>query len=308
MEGEDEPWYFSLNNRRLWVLKQLREEGLLKDDKVKVRWRQPKSKAETERYTVANCSLHGSFVREKLPTESQKEEAGVCEDTVHPPAAAFARTRCTHQQRCREEAVPNHQCVVPPVFEHESYTQNVEWDHRGSLAAAKRMYEGFWDEQRSPTAAAAVWEGREDWVRLLLKLEDRCRARCLTDGWDSNSLFAGEEPKIQFIRTHGSAECRVCGADNGTGTYYWPARPTAANANAETEVVMWPEGYVHYILEHEQLPSRAFYDLVLKVSEEEEEEWPPGTAAALTEHGVAVGQARRLELGCLVAQVEGLRV
>ena len=69
---------------------------------------------------------------------------------------------------------------------------------------------------------------------------------------------------------------------------------------------MWPEGYVHYILEHEQLPSRAFYDLVLKASEEDEEEWPAGIAAALAQHGVAVGQARGMELGCLVAQVEGL--
>ena len=43
------PWYFSLNNRRLWVLKQLREEDLLPDGKVTVRVRPFKSDAERER-------------------------------------------------------------------------------------------------------------------------------------------------------------------------------------------------------------------------------------------------------------------
>ena len=34
LEGEDEPWYFSLNNRRLWVLKQLREDKAAVTEKI----------------------------------------------------------------------------------------------------------------------------------------------------------------------------------------------------------------------------------------------------------------------------------
>ena len=67
---EDEGWYFSLNNRRLWVLKRCREEGLLKDNKIEVRMRLPKSKAEAERYTVKNCALEAKFIREKSPASA----------------------------------------------------------------------------------------------------------------------------------------------------------------------------------------------------------------------------------------------
>lgn len=62
------PWYFSLNNRRLWVLKQCHKEGLLDNprhgNRIPVRVRQPKSGAEAERYTVENCALEAKFMRE----------------------------------------------------------------------------------------------------------------------------------------------------------------------------------------------------------------------------------------------------
>ncbi len=61
------PWYFALNNRRLWVLKRCREEGLLKNNVVRVRVRAPKSHVEFERYTIENCALQASFKREKPP-------------------------------------------------------------------------------------------------------------------------------------------------------------------------------------------------------------------------------------------------
>ncbi|KAL7540381.1 hypothetical protein ACHAXR_010074 [Thalassiosira sp. AJA248-18] len=56
------PWYFSLNNRRLWVLKQCHREGIL--DNISVRVRTPKSGAEAERYSIENCALEAKFMRE----------------------------------------------------------------------------------------------------------------------------------------------------------------------------------------------------------------------------------------------------
>ena len=60
------PWYFSLNNRRLWVFKQCLKEGLLDNDKynntIPVRVRVPKSAAEAERYSVKNCALEAKFM------------------------------------------------------------------------------------------------------------------------------------------------------------------------------------------------------------------------------------------------------
>lgn len=68
------PWYFSLNNRRLWVLKQCHREGLLNNERygnmIKVRVRVPKSDGERERYSVQNCSLDAKFMREGRPKQA----------------------------------------------------------------------------------------------------------------------------------------------------------------------------------------------------------------------------------------------
>jgi hypothetical protein len=63
------PWYFSLNNRRLWVLKQCRREGLLEN--IRVRVRQPRSRAEAERYTLEKCAAEAKIVREKRPSKKK---------------------------------------------------------------------------------------------------------------------------------------------------------------------------------------------------------------------------------------------
>ena len=60
--------YFSLNNRRLWVIKRCQEEGLLPDNSngtILVRVRLPKSGAEVERYSLENCALDAKFMRER---------------------------------------------------------------------------------------------------------------------------------------------------------------------------------------------------------------------------------------------------
>lgn len=64
-KDRNQNWYFSLNNRRLWVFKACREEGLL--EVIKVRVRSLKSN-EVERYTVERCSLSAKFMREKTPS------------------------------------------------------------------------------------------------------------------------------------------------------------------------------------------------------------------------------------------------
>lgn len=81
------PWYFSLNNRRLWVLKQCHREGLLDNEKynnkIAVRVRLPKSGAEAGRYTVHNCALEAKFMREGGGgggVESKKKRKGKGKD------------------------------------------------------------------------------------------------------------------------------------------------------------------------------------------------------------------------------------
>jgi hypothetical protein len=74
------PWYFSLNNRRLWVLKQCHREGLLNNERynnsIAVRVRAPKSGAEAQRYTVGNCALEAKFTREGEGAGGAKKKGG----------------------------------------------------------------------------------------------------------------------------------------------------------------------------------------------------------------------------------------
>ena len=78
-------WYFSLNNRRLWILKQLRDGGYLEKqgNKVKVRVRQPKSQSERERYSIANCALNAKIMVEK-PKKKKKTSAAVAATNKSP--------------------------------------------------------------------------------------------------------------------------------------------------------------------------------------------------------------------------------
>mmetsp|Transcript_13800 Transcript_13800/g.24994 ORF Transcript_13800/g.24994 Transcript_13800/m.24994 type:complete len:214 (-) Transcript_13800:234-875(-) len=74
-EDNDGTWYFSLNNRRLWVLKRCREEGLLENNLIRVRVRQAKSGGEEHRYTLQNCSVEAKFIREKDPNHKEWKES-----------------------------------------------------------------------------------------------------------------------------------------------------------------------------------------------------------------------------------------
>jgi hypothetical protein len=62
-EVHGSPWYFSLNNRRLWVLKQLRAEGRLDNNQIRVRVRACKSAAEAARYSLENCTVEAKLMR-----------------------------------------------------------------------------------------------------------------------------------------------------------------------------------------------------------------------------------------------------
>ncbi|CAJ1932940.1 unnamed protein product [Cylindrotheca closterium] len=84
-EDDDGPWYFSLNNRRLWVLKRCREEGLLPNNQIFVRVRKPKSEQEAQRYCLENCALEAKIIAEKSrgpsnPTNHDNEDGNNSND------------------------------------------------------------------------------------------------------------------------------------------------------------------------------------------------------------------------------------
>lgn len=122
-EDEDGPWYFSLNNRRLWVLKQCRDEGLLENNLIRVRVRQPKSGSEEERYTLENCAVEAKFIREKDPkrnengdssANSRQEAPGEVEETTSSsvskllPSASASTENKTKTKDCNVESINEH--------------------------------------------------------------------------------------------------------------------------------------------------------------------------------------------------------
>jgi hypothetical protein len=85
-QTEDGPWYFSLNNRRLWVLKRCREEGLLDNNQIRVRVRSPKSSAEASRYSLENCALEAKIMKESAPSEKKRDDTRTKESYSEAPA------------------------------------------------------------------------------------------------------------------------------------------------------------------------------------------------------------------------------
>lgn len=67
------PWYFTLNNRRAWVLKRCREDGILVENRIRVRVREPKSEAERHRYSLKNCAVDAKFLREKTHIQDMSQ-------------------------------------------------------------------------------------------------------------------------------------------------------------------------------------------------------------------------------------------
>lgn len=83
------PPYFSLNNRRLWVLKQLRDRSLLPDNKVLVKLKPPQdTRRLRDKYTPEKCSLTAKFMREKLPASQTPDSDGDKDKAVAAEAEA----------------------------------------------------------------------------------------------------------------------------------------------------------------------------------------------------------------------------
>jgi hypothetical protein len=84
-------WYFTLNNRRLYVFKKCLDEGLLKDteNKIPVRIRNPKSSFELSRYTVDNCSLCANIIETTKHRQSKSDQR-------QPPKSSSKQSRKTN--------------------------------------------------------------------------------------------------------------------------------------------------------------------------------------------------------------------
>ena len=82
--------FYSLNNRRLYVLKNLRERGLLENNQVQVRIKQALER-EKDKYLPSKCSLSASIMSERGArdadeTDDPKMAPTAADDTLHSEA------------------------------------------------------------------------------------------------------------------------------------------------------------------------------------------------------------------------------
>ena len=123
-----EPWYFSLNNRRLWVLKQCHREGLLDNErynnKIGVRARAARSQGEISRYTVANCALEAKFMREDggnkgLGQKKKEKKKKGKEHKREEENDALDRTADDHGDVCRHGSEKDEEIILCDTIENK---------------------------------------------------------------------------------------------------------------------------------------------------------------------------------------------
>ena len=100
--------FFSLNNRRLWVLKELRKGGLLKNNTVKVRVKAALAR-ERDRYTIDRCSITCQIMKEVGgggggEEEIEIEDAGDGDATDDLAAAGGAEVEYVERDRALIDA------------------------------------------------------------------------------------------------------------------------------------------------------------------------------------------------------------
>ena len=79
---ENDGHYFSLNNRRLYMFKFLNREGFLPGGIIKA-YRKQALVREVRRYTIENCSLSATLMKEYRDVESSVAEVDDSKETNH---------------------------------------------------------------------------------------------------------------------------------------------------------------------------------------------------------------------------------
>lgn len=107
-----------------------------------------------------------------------------------------------------------------------------------------KKYEGYWRNDQEESSNLMPWEIKGlPWPKVELT---RCDETLISK---LKQIFAQADQKSYF----GSSECRICGQSNGC-LEYW------LNQDQVTYVV--PEGYLHYLEQHNVHPSREFIDFI----------------------------------------------
>lgn len=113
---------------------------------------------------------------------------------------------------------------------------------------ANKKVEGFWWSEREPhfpkpIASEIPFSNKDEIVNKLKYVEENIQNYTL-----------GKRHTGQKVHYKGYSECRCCGKEVGSAEF-------------RIENWTWPEGLLHYVLEHNIKPSEEFIASVLKIKQ-----------------------------------------
>lgn len=128
---------------------------------------------------------------------------------------------------------------------------------------------GFWynayedSDLPMPQAHEELWEGQHQFLTILYDLESvlMSRHREYVEQENLRHLLPSKEVSIvrqeydySVVAYRGSSQCRCCGQSNGSHEYRYLGWT-------------WPEGYFHYLSEHNVRPDEGFKHFILSLKE-----------------------------------------
>lgn len=120
---------------------------------------------------------------------------------------------------------------------------------------------GFWGPDKDlpiPLPNPESWKGQAEFLAKLIDLELSLNTVYIAMVKQYNNDMLARRPNTvdidggNVVAYRGSSRCRCCHRDNGNHEYRY---------NGWT----WPEGYRHYLEDHNVLPDAAFKDFVMKL-------------------------------------------
>ena len=112
---ENDGYYYSLNNRRLYVLKRLRVDGLLVNNVVKVHIKTALER-EKKKYTPENCVLEAKIMKEHDGNEEEQKQCEGSESQSHQPITSFNQTTTTTKVSSKSVPLSLRTCKIDPLI------------------------------------------------------------------------------------------------------------------------------------------------------------------------------------------------
>ena len=149
LRGAEGGIYFSLNNRRLWVLKELRRAGCIAAVRVRTKDLLPR---EAAKYSADKCSLSACIMGPGERGTEGVEEPARGADEPGAPAVAVSKAAAATVSAARTKAK-----ALPAAVLKEVKALQAAWVKKKAVAVQSQLDEWIAEGVLSPDQEVAVW-------------------------------------------------------------------------------------------------------------------------------------------------------